>query len=274
VETIEKKVAAHYGDNELLNRILSGLELNGVDLNAVETDDLVPCEEFHIGGRLATEFAVNEMQLTNKQHVLDVGCGIGGAVRYIAKQVGCKVSGIDLTPEYISVAKALTKLTRLDSNVNFDVASALDMPFENAAFDAAITLHVAMNIKERSKLYDETFRVLKPGAVFCLFDVMQTSDEPLTYPVPWAVSDETSHLTTPSEMQRLLEASGFSLLSVIDRKDFALDFFQQKLAAKNPNQALGLHTIMIENGAEKLKNIKENIEKGCVSPVQMIAVRN
>ena len=186
MNSLETAVARHYGDADLLSRIFAGLEASGVDLSHLQPDDLSAVEEFHIGGRKATAHAVEKMSLSEGQHVLDVGCGIGGTARYIANQSGCTVTGIDLTPEYIGVAKTLTELTGLDNQISFDVASALSMPFQDEAFDAAITLHVAMNIPERAVLYSEIARVLKPDATLYIFDVMKKNDEDLRFPVPWA----------------------------------------------------------------------------------------
>ena len=62
--------------------------------------------------------------MSEDQHVLDIGCGIGGTARFMAAHIGCKVTGIDLTPEYIDIAKKLTDLTGLGKKVNYEVASA------------------------------------------------------------------------------------------------------------------------------------------------------
>ena len=272
---IERAVAQHYGDEDLLVRILAGLEAAGADLHCLQPDDLAAVEEFHIGGRKATVQAVEKMSLHKDQHVLDIGCGIGGAARYIAAQTGCDVTGIDLTPEYISIARTLTELTGLSDRISFEVSNALAMPFSDASFDAAITLHVAMNIRERSALYREIARVLKPGATFYIFDVMKKSEETLAFPVPWANSDGTSYLTTPEEMCALLDNAGFDVREVGDRTDFALDFFREGMAAAaNGPPPLGIHLVMGESAAEKLGNVMRNIENGHIAPVQMIAKRN
>jgi cyclopropane fatty-acyl-phospholipid synthase-like methyltransferase len=63
--------------------------------------------EFHIGDREATKHVVAKMRLAGSERVLDIGCGIGGAARYVAVSTGCHVTGIDLTPEYIETARAL-----------------------------------------------------------------------------------------------------------------------------------------------------------------------
>jgi ubiquinone/menaquinone biosynthesis C-methylase UbiE len=116
----------------------------------------------------------------------------------------------------VAAAQELARRTGLGDRVSYRVASALDMPFEDRAFDAAITIHVAMNIKDRGGLYKEIARVLKPGAVFCIYDVMRGGKDGVRYPVPWAETPATSHLTTPQEMQALLRDAGFAVHEVED----------------------------------------------------------
>jgi len=274
VNELESAVARHYGDTDLLARILAGLIAAGVDPGRLQPGDLAPVEEFHIGGRKATALALEKMSLSKGQRVLDIGCGIGGAARYIADQSGCNVSGIDLTPEYIAVAKTLTELTGLDDKVTFDVASALAMPYPDQVFDAAITLHVAMNIPQRAALYSEIARVLKPGATLYIFDVMKKSDGDLLFPVPWAETKDTSYLTTPEEMCSLLEDAGFGIQEIGDRTDFALDYFRERrVAADNGPSPLGIQLVMGKSAAGKLQNVVANIENRCIAPVQMVACR-
>ncbi len=276
MKDIEAAVARHYGDAGLLARIMAGLEASGVDPDSLRPDDLAPVDEFHIGRREATAHAVAKMNLEPSARVLDVGCGIGGAARYIATQIGCRVTAIDLTPEFIATARRLTELTGLDDKIAFEVASALDMPFEDGAFDAAITLHVAMNIPERPVLYGEIARVLKPGATFCIYDVMKLGEGEIAFPVPWAETPATSHLTTVEEMRGLLDAAGFDLGEVEDRSDFARAFFQDALAAAAAADGpppLGTHLILGASAPEKFRNVLNNIEAGRIAPVQMIATR-
>ena len=236
-------------------------------------DDLGPIDEFHIGGRAATKQLVAKMHLAGSEHVLDIGCGIGGAARYIAASTGCRVTGIDLTPEYIETARALSQRTGLGDRIQFEAGSALRMPFADATFDAAITLHVAMNIKDRAGLYRETARVLKRGAVFCIYDVMKGKNDGLIYPVPWAETPASSHLTTPEDMLALLADAGFSVEEVEDRTEFGIVFFRERLSAGGPPSPLGLHLLMGETSRRKFQNMLQNLEQGFIAPVTMIARR-
>jgi ubiquinone/menaquinone biosynthesis C-methylase UbiE len=274
----EAAVAQHYGRGGLLERILAGLEAAGIDPGALRPEDLSPVDEFHIGGRQATKMVLDRLAPGEGRHILDAGCGIGGAARYLAAETGCRVTGIDLTSEYVETAKALTQLTGQAGKVGFETASALDLPFDDAAFDGAITIHVAMNIPDRAALYDEIARVLKPGAVFCLYDVMKKGDEALAYPVPWAESPETSHLEKVEDMPALLEVAGFEIMETEDLSEFGLEFMRQRLVAMAGSSdggppPLGVHLIMGGSAPAKFRNMLDNLENGRVAPVLMKARR-
>lgn len=269
----ERTVARHYQVSGLTERILKAVAAAGFDPDRLMPEDLAPIDEFHIGGRAATKHAVEKMGLNGSEHVLDIGCGIGGAARYVAAATGCRVTGIDLTPEYVDAASALSARTGLGDRVSFQVASALQMPFADVTFDAAITLHVAMNIKDRDGLYGEAARVLKPGAVLCIYDVMQGSNDAQRYPVPWAETQASSHLTTPGRMRVLLANAGFEIDVVEDRTDIGIAFFRERLSTAGPAPALGLHLLMGANAREKSQNMLDNLEQGSIAPVLMIARR-
>ena len=273
MKTLENAVAEHYGAADLLSRIDSRLKTAGTDPASPTPEDLAPVDEFHIGGRAATQHALSKMPLQASNHVLDVGCGLGGAARFIATEIGCKVTGIDLTPDYIDVAQALTARLGLSDSMLFETASALAMPFEDASFDAAISFHVAMNIPDRDGLYREIARVLRPGATFCLYDVMKTGPGEIVYPVPWSETAETSHVASPEETQTYLRQAGFEIVETENRRDFALQFFRQRLAGGDGDgpPPLGIHLMMGETWREKFKNTLQNTEAGRIAPVQMIA---
>lgn len=269
---IDNMIIDHYGKGSLLDKIIKGLKEEGLDPDNLQPHDLSPIDEFHIGGRVATEYAVGKMDLRPEYELLDIGCGIGGAARYIAGTFDCQVTGIDLTPDYIAVAKDLSARVGLAEKTRFEAASALDMPLEGASFDAAITFHVAMNIADREGLYKEIARVMKPGAILCVYDVMKTGDEALIYPVPWAETEETSYLTSLQSTRDLLAQAGFTVTYSEDRRDFALDCFKEN-QTKAPSP-LGTHLLFGEGAKEKFGNIRKNVEQGRVAPTLIIAKRN
>jgi SAM-dependent methyltransferase len=220
-------IACHYSEGNRLSHVIAeSLQRAGKDLGQLTTADLASVDEFHIGGRKATLNLATGMNLTPGARVLDLGSGLGGPARTLAEAFGCHVTGIDLTPAFCEAANTLSQWVRLADRVDFQVGNATDLPFADASFDAAMTIHVAMNIAAKDRLYAETCRVLKPGGRFAVYDVLQGEGGAIVYPVPWARTPEISHLATPDEMPGLLTAAGFRVLAVDDSSDASLAWFQ------------------------------------------------
>ncbi len=269
----EKEVENHYQQGDLLNTIRLALDSAGKTTDNITHVDLAPVDEFHIGGRQATDHLFAQLDVTAEMKLLDVGCGLGGAARYVALQHGCQVSGIDLTDEYISTGQVLSEWLGMSQQVNLVVGSALNMPYESALFDGAYMLHVGMNIENKMQLFKEVHRVLKPGSLFAVYDIMKTNDGDLLYPVPWATSHETSFLATPGQYADMLTAAGFVLQVENNRRDFGLDFFAkmaEKTAQLGGPPAVGLHLLMQASTAVKIPNMIKNITNGCIAPVELI----
>ena len=270
----QQDVSKHYTHGNLVAAIQGGIESLGKTIKSVTVDDLAPVDEFHIGGRQASEDFLGQLDLTPEKQVLDVGYGLGGAARFVASRYGCHVTGIDLTAEYVETAKALCAWVGLDSRISLHQGSALAMPFTDRAFDRAYMLHVGMNIEDKAKLCAEVERVLRANSLFGIYDVMKTGEGELTFPVPWATTAESSAVAKPSQYREALEKAGFTVIAERNRRDFALAFFYQlraKTAAAGGPPPLGLHILMGRNTPDKLQNMIENVSSGRIAPVEMIA---
>src|SRR5215831_4119151 len=190
--TAEAKVAQHYGKGGIEQKILGALPQVGLDPARLTAVDLAPVDEFHVGGLEATQELARQMELRTGMHLLDVGCGIGGPARYFASEHGCKVTGVDLTEEFVEVARSLTRMTKLEGSAKFEQASGLKLPFDAGRFDGAYMIHVGMNLANKAGVFSEVRRVLKPGGLFTIFDFMRMRDGAMQFPVPWASSEESS----------------------------------------------------------------------------------
>jgi len=270
----QQDVSHHYTRGNLVAAIRGGVEASGKTINSITIDDLAPVDEYHIGGRQASEDFLGQLDLTPEKQVLDVGCGLGGAARFVASRYGCQVTGIDLTPEFIETGKVVCGWVGLDNRVFLHLGSALAMPFADHVFDCAYMLHVGMNIVDKAKLCSEVSRVLRPSSLFGIYDVMRIGDGELAYPVHWAMTAASSAVATPAQYREALERAGFAVIAERDRRDFALVQFDQlrarTVAASGP-PPLGLHILMGGNTPDFVRNMIENVSTGRIAPVELIA---
>ncbi len=269
----ERDVAQHYTHGSLERTILDALAASGKDVGRLAPADLAPVDEFHIGGRQATIELAGQLGLRRGMRLLDIGSGIGGPARYFAHEHGCLVTGIDLTEEYVRVAEALARRVGASQGVSFRQCSALSLPFDANTFDGAYMLHVGMNISNKAALCVEIRRVLKPGGVFGIYDVMRTKDGELKFPVPWAARPDTSFVADVATYRRLLEAAGFVVERERERRAFAIEFFRQMRAriAESGPPALGPHIVMGADFSQKIANMLATIEAGIIAPTELIA---
>jgi SAM-dependent methyltransferase len=269
-------VATHYAHGGLLRAIIDGVHRLGRSPDTVSLEDLGSVDEFHIGGRVATKGFLDQLDITADEHVLDVGCGLGGASRFAAQEYGCRVSGIDLTPEYVETGEVLCSWVGLGELITLEQGDATATPYSDGAFDKSYMMHVGMNIPDKRALVSELYRVLRPGGRLGIYDVMRIGDGDLRLPVPWATAPEESIVSSPDEYKVALEAAGFRVVSECNRSSFAREFFSQLQAkaggAEGP-PPLGLHILMGDTASEKVANMIENVSQNLVAPVELIAER-
>ena len=97
------------------------------------------------------------------QNIIDVGCGIGGSTLHLAEKFGSRATGITLSPVQVSRAKERAAEMGLASKVNFEVANALEMPYEDNTFDLVWSLESGEHMPNKAQFLSECYRVLKPG---------------------------------------------------------------------------------------------------------------
>lgn len=272
----EQQVARHYTHGSLEQAILEALKTAGKDIDRLTAADLSAADEFHLGWGAQTEEFAHELGFGPDDHVLDIGSGIGGPARHFAETLGCRVTGIDLTQEFVDVATALTRRCGLSDRVEFRQGSALAMPFPDQTFDGAIFIHVGMNILDKAGLFAEARRVLKPGALFGVFDIMRTGEGELPYPMPWAATQETSFVESAATYRTLLTEAGFAIEKERDRRDFTLRLGREmrENSARHGTPPLGLHVLMGPASLERLANVMGVLERGLIAPTEIIARAN
>jgi ubiquinone/menaquinone biosynthesis C-methylase UbiE len=266
-------VAGHYGGSgDLASAIAESIRNAGKSLDELRTEDLAPVDEFHIRGRKATVELAERLMLSRDAHVLDIGSGLGGPARTLAEEYGCRVTGIDLTREFCVAAGTLSAWVRLGEKVAFQVGDATNLPFPTDQFDAAMTIHVAMNIPAKDKMYKEARRVVKPGGIFGLYDVLQGEGGDVVFPVPWAREPSISHLATSDEMTQLLSDVGFKILDVQDSTEESQGWFEAMTArmAKSGPPPVTFQAFLGGDFAEMARNQVRNLAERRIRTVRYI----
>ncbi|MFC5302589.1 class I SAM-dependent methyltransferase [Azospira restricta] len=272
---VNEAIRTHYGRPDLAAVILAALEDAGADLQQLSLEALAPIDEFHIRGRAATLELAQAAGLRSTMRVLDIGSGIGGTSRCLAKEFGCRVTGINLTDEYCQVASMLTARVGLDALVDYRQGDATNLPFADNEFDVVWSEHAAMNIPDKRRLYGEMHRVLKPGGTLAIYDVLAGPSGPVLFPVPWARTPDTSFLVSPEELRELLRDSGFTVADWKDTTAEAREWFV-KLAERIRREgfpALGFHLLMGHDFRAMAQNQGRNLEEGRISLGQIVSVK-
>jgi SAM-dependent methyltransferase len=179
------------------------------DLDPSADGALDNLDQFHIGGPGATDLLIASLALTEGSRVLDIGSGFGGPARQIARRTGSHVTGIDITPAYVAAARDLTARTGLRDLVEFratDIATFEPEPL----FQAAITMHVQMNIQDKAAWFAHAARCLAPGARLAIWEVCQPRQAGLPWPMPWSLDGTDSFVVTADALRASVEQGGFT----------------------------------------------------------------
>ena len=253
-------VRDHYRASGLVERLKTALAAFGPDEQRLAPQQLASLDQFHTRGLEATVELAKLAGIAADMSVLDVGSGVGGPARFLAATYGCRVTGVDLSEAFVEAARYLTQRTGQSERVSFENASALALPFDDGHFDVALLQHVAMNISDRARLYQEIRRVLRRGGKFALYDVVLKGGDP-HYPVPWARTPATSFLLTAAATGEAVEAAGFRKLAWQDDSEAAKVWIaQRRAAAPPPSPNLGV--VMGPDFAQLAANLGRNLMEG------------
>lgn len=169
--------------------------------------------EYYLAGRL---------NINRGASVLDCGCGIGGPARNIARFTGSKIKAITINQFQVDRGNVLSVREGIRDQVELIKADFMKMPFDDASFDAVYAIESTCHAPDRSKVYGEILRVLKPGGIFacyewCLTDKYDPKNEThRRIKKEIEVGDGLPDLVHTSVCSKALKDSGFEVLEVRD----------------------------------------------------------
>jgi ubiquinone/menaquinone biosynthesis C-methylase UbiE len=155
-------------------QIIDKMKADGVDLDNLTEDILQDYDQDHYGGIPANEALAALAGVDADCHVLDVCCGLGGPSRWLARNFGCRVTGIDLTESRIAGAGRLTRMAGLDDRVAYRTGNALDLPFDDRTFDIVVSQEGFCHIPDKDRLIAECARAVTPGGRIAFTDILTT----------------------------------------------------------------------------------------------------
>lgn len=203
IGTIEQRTAGHIG--------------------ALDTGQLDDIDQFHAGGPEAVDRLLPSLRLGPGMTALDVGSGLGGPARQVARSTGCSVLGVDITPSYVDTAVALTRVAGPADRVEFRCCALSDL--DRHDFEAAYTMHVQMNVADKRAFFTAIADRLRPGSRLAVFEVCRAGADDPELPLPWSIDGSDSFLATPDELRGSIEQAGFEAAEWADETGWALEWF-------------------------------------------------
>jgi len=124
------------------------------------------------------EVLADKARISSREKVLDAGCGVGGSSIWLAQNIGCTVSGIDINHKFVETARKEAEKRNLDSLVSFHEMNFCKTAFKENTFDIAWALESSCYAEDKRAFLEEMSRVLKPGGRIVIADAYNTRDTP------------------------------------------------------------------------------------------------
>jgi|GEM_PF-214936 ubiquinone/menaquinone biosynthesis C-methylase UbiE len=266
---VPDKIAEHWGQDIDIDAVMAALAKLNIDQPDIPLrEHLVRAsklDHFHGGGIHTTDTLMSLMPLPFGDEVrgLDIGCGMGGPARWFALQRKANIDGIDITPQMARIATEISRMVGMESETFFATGDALKIPGPDSQYDFAVMMAVSCNIPQRDELYQSIHRVLKPGGVVGMLDILKGPRSGLIYPVPWAQSESEgiSRLLTAEETIAASRTAGLTLEAQQDVSQDVLAWFKNELEELDEGRPIGFETVFprwLSAAQSQVANLEED----------------
>lgn len=242
-------------------------------------------DEFHLRGLDATKTLAEKAAFNKNQKLLDLGSGLGGPARFLHRQYGCNVLGLDYLVEFVQASREISSLLgdvnlrnwTLESDLNgapslwfqqADITKLRQYLNPQLKFDGIWMQHVSMNIRtseEKKNLWRDINRLLHEKGLFCVYEVFQgESDSLMLLPVPFATSAHDYHLQTPESFLKDMQKMGFHQQYWTDVSGLCIDWIESMRSAPPPTNDINMKLVMGDQknlAAQKSLNLYKNLKK-------------
>lgn len=260
-----------YTSGDLRERLHAALRAAGEEPEVLRPEALADSDHLHTGGRAATGDVARAVGIGLGTRVLDVGAGIGGPARYFAG-LGAVVTGVDITEEFVLLARELNAACSMAGSITMLRAPAQSTGLEAGSFDAATMLHVGMNLADKPAMFAEVHRLLRPGGVFGVYDLMGSND--LEFPVPWADAASASYVEPDTAYVGQLRAAGFIVTENSDHSQAVLRRMREAAEARRLHPSpLDGPILMGTDPQNRLGHAMAALQSGALAARLLIAVR-
>lgn len=277
-DRLESALREHYGVTDLDERVVAAFHAAGKDVTDLDLEDTAAFAEFHIRGRDATRDLADLAGVEAGDRVIDIGCGVGGAVRALAAEYGAEVTGVDIVEENCRTARRFSDRLGLSDRVRFEAANALNLPFQEGEFDIAWFQHTLMNVPRKAAALDEAARVVRQGGTLALYEICAGPGGEPHFPVPWAGDAELNFLVSPDELRETVAAAGFAERAWREVSAASLEWFRDVVATMESMpadaQPLGLNLLMGAGTRTKAQNVIRNLEEDRIAVVMGVFDRS
>lgn len=192
--------------------------------------------------------------------VLEIGPGYGVTTRWLAERAG-PLTAIEIDPELVAELRA-----EFAGRVEVRRGDGAALPFADASFDTVVCftmLHHVPSAQQQDRLFAEAARVLRPGGVLAVYDVMLLGGDVEVYPLPWATTAQTSFPQPPLAYSDSMGQAGLEVDREAKTLTEGIEFLERALNGQGP--------VGVDRAA--LANLMEAFRAGLLAPVEIYAHR-